>query len=215
MKLILLGIPGSGKGSVAELLTSELRVPHIAPGDILREELKLGSHLGEIARPYMEKGELVPDEVILKEMKKRLRSPENEKGFILDGFPRTVVQAERLEQMLAESKKAIDFALKFEVSEQTVIRRVGGRRICSACGADFNLYTKPPEKVNTCDLCGGKLFQRADDKEEVITKRLEVYREQTLPIEKYYDGQGKLIRLDAEPEPEVVLKEVLRMLEAK
>lgn len=211
----MLGVPGSGKGTLAGLLTSELRVPHFSPGDILREEVRRKSQLGEQARPFMEKGELVPDGIILKMMEKRVDRPECDKGFILDGFPRTVVQAERLEQMLAESKKAIDFALKFEVSEQTVIRRLGGRRICSACGADFNLYTKPPEKVNTCDLCGGKLFQREDDKEEVITKRLEVYREQTLPIEKYYDGQGKLIRLDAEPEPEVVLKEVLRMLEAK
>ncbi|MGB2768171.1 MAG: adenylate kinase [Candidatus Zixiibacteriota bacterium] len=215
MNLILLGVPGSGKGTLAGLLTSELRIPRFSPGDILRGEVRRKSQLGEQARPFMEKGELVPDGIILMMMEKRVDRQECDKGFILDGFPRTVVQAERLEQVLAESKKAIDFALKFEVSEQTVIRRLGGRRICSACGADFNLYTKPPEKVNTCDLCGGKLFQREDDKEEVITKRLEVYREQTMPIEKYYDGQGKLIRLDAEPEPEVVLKEVLRMLEAK
>lgn len=211
----MLGVPGSGKGTLAGLLTSELRIPRFSPGDILRGEVRRKSQLGEQARPFMEKGELVPDGIILMMMEKRVDRQECDKGFILDGFPRTVVQAERLEQVLAESKKAIDFALKFEVSEQTVIRRLGGRRICSACGADFNLYTKPPEKVNTCDLCGGKLFQREDDKEEVITKRLEVYREQTMPIEKYYDGQGKLIRLDAEPEPEVVLKEVLRMLEAK
>ncbi|MGB2990374.1 MAG: adenylate kinase [Candidatus Zixiibacteriota bacterium] len=215
MTLIWLGVPGSGKGTLAGLLTSELRIPRFSPGDILRGEVRRKSQLGEQARPFMEKGELVPDGIILMMMEKRVDRQECDKGFILDGFPRTVVQAEKLEQMLAESKKAIDFALKFEVSEQTVIRRLGGRRICSACGADFNLYTKPPEKVNTCDLCGGKLFQREDDKEEVITKRLEVYREQTMPIEKYYDGQGKLIRLDAEPEPEVVLKEVLRMLEAK
>lgn len=211
----MLGVPGSGKGTLAELLTSELGVPHISPGDILREEVKRESQLGEQARPFMEKGELVPDGIILKMMEKRVDRPECDKGFILDGFPRTVVQAERLDEVLAESRQAIESVLKFEVSDQTIIKRLGGRRICSACGADFNLYTKPPEKVNTCDLCGGKLFQREDDKEEVITKRFEVYREQTLPIEKYYDGQGKLIRLDAEPEPEVVLKEVLRMLEAK
>lgn len=215
MNLVLLGAPGSGKGTIAELLTSEMGVPHISLGDILREEKKRESQLGMEAQPFMEKGELVPDGIILTMMEKRVHQPDCDKGFILDGFPRTAVQAERLDQMLVESTKAIDCALKFEVSEQTVIRRLGGRRICSACGADFNLYTKPPEKVNTCDLCGGKLFQREDDKEEVITKRLEVYREQTLPIEKYYDDQGKLIRLDAEPEPEVVLKEVLRMLEAK
>ena len=109
----------------------------------------------------------------------------------------------------------IDFVLKFEVSDRTVMRRLGGRRMCSACGTDFNLHSKPPGKVNTCDLCGGKLLQREDDKEEVIANRLKVYREQTLPVEKHFDGQGKLLRVDAEPDPEAVLKEVLRMLEAK
>ena len=212
MKLILLGIPGSGKGSVSELLTSELRVPHIAPGDILREELKIGSQLGEIARPYMEKGELVPDEVILKVMKKRLRSPENEKGFILDGFPRTLVQAQRLDQMQAGSKGSIDCVLKFELSEQTAMKRLSGRQTCSVCGALFNLYGKPPKKKDVCDVCGGALFQRADDKEEVIRNRLEVYRDRTRPIEEYYDHQGKLTRIDGEPNPYVVLEEILKVL---
>jgi adenylate kinase len=212
MNLILLGAPGSGKGTLAGLLTSELGIPHISPGDILREEVKQESQLGRQARPFMEKGELVPDEIVLKMMEKRVGRPDCSRGFILDGFPRTAVQAERLDITLAESPKAVHLALKFEVSDQTIIKRLGGRRICSACGVDFNLHTKPPEKADTCDRCGGKLLQREDDKEEVISNRLRVYREQTLPIEKYYDGQKKLIRVDAEPGPETVLKEILRML---
>jgi adenylate kinase len=214
MNLILLGAPGSGKGTLAEFLTSELGVPHVSPGDILREEVKRESELGRQARPYMEKGELVPDQIILEMMERRVSQPDCDKGFILDGFPRTSVQAQSLDQMLAGSKKGIDIVLKFEVSDQTVMKRLGGRRICSACGIDFNLYTKPPEEADACDRCGGRLLQREDDKEEVISNRLKVYREQTLPIEKYYDGQEKLIRVDTEPGAETVLKEILRMLKA-
>jgi len=213
MNLILLGAPGSGKGTLAKLLSSELGVPHISPGDILREEVKQGNPLGKIAKPFMEKGELVPDQVILKMMEKRIGQPDCGQGFILDGFPRTIVQTERLDQMLSDSNRSIDFALKFEVSDQCALKRLGGRRICSVCGADFNLYTRPPQKRNVCDICGGKLFQRPDDKEEVISKRLKVYREQTLPIEKYYNHQGKLIRINSEPNPDVVLKEILKVLE--
>lgn len=213
MNLILLGAPGSGKGTLAKLLSSELGVPHISPGDILREEVKQGNPLGKIASPFMEKGELVPDQVILKMMEKRIGQPDCGQGFILDGFPRTIVQTERLDQMLSDSNRSIDFALKFEVSDQCALKRLGGRRICSVCGADFNLYTRPPQKRNVCDICGGKLFQRPDDKEEVISKRLKVYREQTLPIEKYYNHQGKLIRINSEPNPDVVLKEILKVLE--
>jgi len=212
MKLILLGAPGSGKGTLAKLLSSELKVPHISPGDILREEVKQGSQLGKTARPFMEKGELVPDEIILKMMKKRIAQPDCGRGFILDGFPRTIVQAVRLDEMLSESNKNIDFTLKFEVSEKTATKRLGGRRICSVCGADFNCYTKPPRKGNVCDVCGGELFQRPDDKEEVISRRWKVYQEETLPIEKYYNHQGKLIRINSEPTPDVVLKEILKAI---
>ncbi|KPK99922.1 MAG: adenylate kinase [candidate division Zixibacteria bacterium SM23_73_3] len=213
MNLILLGAPGSGKGTLAKLLSSKLRVPHISPGDILREGVKQDSPLGQIAKPFMTSGSLVPDEIIMKMMEKRIIQPDCGKGFILDGFPRTIVQAERLDQMLSNSGRSIDFALKFEVSDECALERLGGRRICSVCDADFNLYTKPPKKENVCDICGGKLFQRADDKEEVISNRVKVYREQTLPIEEYYNHQGKLIRINSEPNPNVVLKEILKVLE--
>jgi len=211
--LILLGASGSGKGTLAKLLTSELGVPHISTGDILREEVKQGGSLGKIAKPFMEIGELVPDEIILQMMEKRIAQPDCGQGFILDGFPRTIVQAEKLDEMLSASNRSIDFTLKFEVSNECALRRLGGRRICSLCGADFNLYTKPPQKEGVCDICGGKLFQRADDKEEVISSRLKVYLEQKLPIENYYNHQGKLVRINSESSPDMVLKEILKVLE--
>ncbi len=214
MNLILLGAPGSGKGTLAQLLSSELGVPHISPGDILREEVKKDSRLGKMAAPFMEKGELVPDVVMIKLMEQRMDEPDCEHGFILDGFPRTIPQAQQLDQFLSRSNKRIDFAVKFEVSEKCALKRLGGRRICSRCGADFNLYTKPPRKENVCDLCGGKLFQRKDDNEEVIYNRLKVYGEQTLPIEEYYNHQGKLLRINTENSPDMVLKEILEVLEA-
>jgi adenylate kinase len=215
MKLVLLGAPGSGKGTLAQLLSNKLGVPHISPGEILREKLKLKSGLGQMAEPFMEKGELVPDEVILKMMEKRISRPDCKRGFILDGFPRTAVQAESLDRMLASSKKSIDFVLELEVSKRTVMRRLGGRRICSVCGADFNIYTKPPQEDDRCDSCGGGLFQREDDKEEVIAHRLKVYRKESRPIEKYYNHQGKLIRINSEPDAVLVVKEILKVLEGK
>lgn len=212
MNLVFLGAPGSGKGTLAQLLWSILGVPHISPGDILREEVKLNTKLGQTAKPFMEKGELVPDSIILKMMEKRISQPDCDKGFILDGFPRTIGQAVGLDEMLSRSNKSLDRVLKFEVSDECAVRRLEGRRICSVCGADFNLYTKPPQKENVCDLCGGTLFQRADDQEEVVFTRLKVYKEETPPLQEYYNHQAKLIRINSEPDSDVVLKEILKVL---
>ncbi len=212
MNLIFLGSPGSGKGTLAKLLASALGVPHISPGDILREEVKQKSVLGQLAFPIMKKGELVPDQIILKMMKKRITQADCLKGFILDGFPRTQTQAAGLDDMLSSLNRNIDWALEFEVSDECAVRRLGGRRICSVCGADFNLYTKPPQTEEVCDICRGKLIQRADDQDEVILNRLKVYREETLPLEEYYNHQGKLIRINGEREAEVRLKDVLKAL---
>jgi adenylate kinase len=215
MNLIILGPPGSGKGTLAKLLSSELGVPHISTGDMLREEVHQGSLLGEIAKPFMGTGKLVPDEVMVNIMENRLGRPDCRRGFILDGFPRTVFQAVRLDQMLSAFGRQIDFALRFVVSEGCVLRRLGGRRICSACGTDYNLRRKLPRKEGVCDICGGKLQQREDDREEVILKRLKVYREKTLPIEDYYADQEKLVRINGEPEADVVLQEILNKIQTQ
>jgi adenylate kinase len=163
----------------------------------------------------MKEGELVPDEIILKMMERRIKQADCLKGFILDGFPRTRTQAEGLDELLSGLNRKVTWALEFEVSDACAVRRLGGRRICSVCGADFNLYTKPPRQEGICDICGGKLLQRADDKDEVILNRLKVYREETLPLEEYYQRQGKLMRINGEMEAEVRLQEVLKALGIK
>ena len=213
MNLIILGPPGSGKGTLAKLLSSESGVPHISTGEILREEVHRGSPLGQTVKPFMDAGKLVTDEVMLRVVQGRLGRPDCKKGFILDGFPRTILQAVRLDQMLSALNRQIDLAMRFVVSEQCVVRRLGGRRICSSCGADFNLNSKPPRKEGLCDVCGGKLCQREDDREDVILDRLRVHRKENLPIEEYYAGQNKLIRINSEPAATVVLEEILKKIE--
>ncbi|MGB8656175.1 MAG: adenylate kinase [Candidatus Zixiibacteriota bacterium] len=212
MNLIFLGSPGSGKGTLAKRLSAELGVPHISPGDVLREEVKSDTQLGRTARPFMEKGELVPDEIILRMMEKRLAQADCDPGFILDGFPRTLNQATKLDEILYRLNRSLDFAFEFEVSDQCALRRLGGRRLCSVCGADFNVFTRPPQRENVCDLCGGRLIQRADDKDEVITNRLRIYGEEASPMEEYYNHQGKLVRINGEHKLELRLEEVLKVL---
>jgi adenylate kinase len=215
MNLIFMGSPGSGKGTLAKLLSSTLGIPHISPGEILREEVKQDSELGKSAFPFMQKGVLVPDEIILRMMEKRIQQADCRKGFILDGFPRNQIQAEGLDELLSGLNRKVTKAMEFEVSDACAVRRLGGRRICSVCGADFNIYTKPPRKEGLCDVCGGKLIQRSDDQDEVILNRLKVYREETFPLEEYYRHQGILIRINGELEAEVRLKEVLKALEVE
>jgi adenylate kinase len=215
MNLVLLGPPGSGKGTLAKLLSSDLGVPHVSTGDMLREEAKSGSLLGKKVRGFMVKGELVPDEIILEVMKERIRKADCHKGFLLDGFPRTMTQALGLDELLEGSSQNIDLVFKFEVSDHCALRRLEGRLICPACGADFNLYTKPPQDDLRCDHCGSELHQRPDDAREVILNRLKVYEEQIMPIEEHYDKQGKLRKIDGEFDPNSIRKKVLSILQSE
>jgi adenylate kinase len=212
LNFIFLGAPGAGKGTQAELLSLKLNIPHISTGDILRDEVKKGTLLGEKVMVFMSKGELVPDGLILEVVKKRLEEQDCEKGFILDGFPRTQVQAESLDRLLNGISKKIDGVIKIRVSDETIIKRLSARLVCELCGADYNLETRPPKEAGRCDLCGGELEQRVDDNREVILKRLEVYVRLTQPLESYYQGQGKLIEIDGEKDKKLVLEEILKVI---
>lgn len=212
MNFIFLGSPGAGKGTQAALLSEKLGIPHISTGDMLREELKKGTSLGLKVKAFMAKGELVPDQMILEVMKKRLEEKDCEAGFILDGFPRTLVQAEGLDALLKEINKRIDEVVKIRVSKGTVVKRLSARLVCPRCGADYNLETRPPKQAGICDLCGGILEQRIDDREDVILNRLQVYEKQTQPVESYYQEQGKLLEINGEKDKDLVLQEILNSI---
>jgi adenylate kinase len=184
MRLVFLGPPGSGKGTQAKILAGKKNLKHISTGDVLRDAVKKGTELGRKAKAYMDAGDLVPDDIILGMIKEILHN--NREGFILDGFPRTAIQAEGLDNMLKELKLKLDAAVNLDVRDEEVLRRLTGRYFCNKCGADFNVNTRPPRKAGICDNCGGKLVQRDDDRTEVIENRLKVYREKTKPVEDYY-----------------------------
>lgn len=212
MNFIFLGSPGAGKGTQAALLSKKLSIPHISTGDMLREELKKGTFLGLKVKAFMAKGELVPDQVILEVMRKRLEEKDCEAGFILDGFPRTLVQAEDLDALLKEINKGIDRVVEIKVSKGTVVERLSARLVCPQCGADYNLETRPPRQAGICDLCGGVLEQRIDDQEDVILNRLQVYEKHTQPVESYYQKQGKLLEINGEKDKDLVLQEILNSI---
>ncbi|MEV0842648.1 adenylate kinase [Actinocatenispora sera] len=197
MRLVLVGPPGAGKGTQAEFIASHLSVPKISTGDILRANVAEGTELGREAKGYMDAGELVPDQVVINMVRDRLAEPDAEDGFLLDGFPRTVPQAQELDKMLADLGTGLDLVLELVVEEEEVIRRLSGRRTCRGCGKIWHVEFDPPAVAGVCDRCGAELFQRDDDKPETIAERLRVYARDTQPLVAYYGVQGKLVGLDA------------------
>ncbi len=197
MRLILVGPPGAGKGTQAVNLAAHFSIPHISTGDIFRSNLKEGTPLGLEAKSYMDRGELVPDEVTNKMVKDRLGKDDVASGFLLDGFPRNVIQAEVLRAILGEKQTPLDAALELSVQTEEIIKRLAGRRTCKDCQKAFHVDYEPSKVENICDSCGGSLYQRDDDKEEVIARRLEVYNEQTAPIIDFYRREGLLVTIPA------------------
>lgn len=197
MILIFLGPPGSGKGTQAKRLSAEKGWPQLSTGDMLRGAISQGTKLGLEAKSFMDKGMLVPDTVVIGLIAERIGASDCTNGFILDGFPRTIPQAEALDVMLKKVGRAVDQVILFEIEDQELVTRLSGRRTCSKCGAMYHVVTLKPKKDGTCDVCGSALIQRDDDKPEVIKKRLSVYHEQTAPVAGYYQNQQKLARLNA------------------
>lgn len=192
MNIVLLGAPGSGKGTQAGKMTDEFGIPQISTGDILRAALKKGTDMGRRAKEYMDKGALVPDDVIIGIMQDRLKEDDAQKGFILDGFPRTIAQAEALDAMLARMGTSLDHVISIYVSEDELLRRMTGRRTCRNCGAMYHEVFGPPKQKGVCDKCGGELYIRDDDKEETIKARFKVYKDSTFPLIDYYRAKGLL-----------------------
>lgn len=192
MQLILIGPPGAGKGIQADFLTKKFGIPHISTGDMLRSEVKAGSELGVMAKTYMDAGKLVPDDVIIGMVKERLKKDDAKSGFLFDGFPRTVAQAEKLNEMMSSLGVKLSAVVNMEISDETVIRRLCSRRVCPKCNSIFNVLSMKPKIEGVCDKCGGAIIQRDDDKEEVIKGRLSVFREQTEPLLEFYGKTGLL-----------------------
>jgi adenylate kinase len=212
LRLVIFGPPGAGKGTQAKLLSERLGVPHIATGDMLREAVKAGTRLGGLAKKYMDEGRLVPDEVVIGMVEERLRHPDCSKGFILDGFPRTIEQAEALDSELEKLGLKLDAVLNLEVGDEEVVKRIALRRTCRSCGAVFHLIFNPPRREGVCDRCGGELYQRDDDREEVVRNRLKVYRQQTKPLLEFYRRRGLLRDVNGERSIGDVFKEILAAL---
>ena len=215
MQIILLGAPGSGKGTLAADLVRIYNMPHISTGDIFRQNIKAKTELGQTASKYINSGALVPDEVTIAMVADRLAQPSCAAGFLLDGFPRTVAQAEALTSILADLNMALTAVLNLEVKEQTVIDRLSGRRVCAGCGQGYNVVSIPPKVDGICDLCGGKLVQRDDDKPETVMERLQTYRRQTEPLIGYYSRLGLLEIVDNEGAVGSTTEAVCKILDAR
>ena len=212
MKIIMLGAPGAGKGTQAKKIAEKCGIPHISTGDIFRANIKNGTELGKKAKTYMDQGLLVPDELVCDLVVDRIQQDDCKKGYILDGFPRTIPQAESLDKALQAIGEKMDYAIDVEVPDENIVKRMGGRRACVGCGATYHLVYAPTKKEGICDVCGGELILRDDDKPETVQKRLGVYHEQTQPLIDYYKNQGILREVDGSVDMEDVFKVILNIL---
>ncbi|HOX45152.1 MAG TPA: adenylate kinase [Myxococcota bacterium] len=215
MRLVLLGPPGAGKGTQAQRLIEKLGVPQISTGDLLRAAVREGTALGKEAKAFMDRGELVPDRVVIGMVEERLARPDCQRGYVLDGFPRAVSQAEALDGMLARGNQGIDHVVSIEVAEEELIGRLTGRLSCPSCGAMFHKQSSPPKKAGSCDRCGAGLVQRADDNEATIRSRMVAYRKQTEPLKDYYGKRGTLRGIDGLGSPDDITRRIYVALGVK
>jgi adenylate kinase len=212
MNLVLMGLPGAGKGTQAEKIVEKYEIPHISTGDMFRAAIKERTALGLQAKEYMDRGDLVPDEVTIGIVRERLSKDDCQRGFLLDGFPRTVAQAEALESMLTELGRSIDSVINIQVDKEVLMERLTGRRICKECGATYHLVFNPPAQSGVCDKCGGELYQRADDNAETVANRLEVNMNQAQPLLDFYRSKGYLHNINGQQEIEQVFADICELL---
>jgi adenylate kinase len=208
VNLVLMGLPGAGKGTQAEQIVDRYGIPHISTGDMFRAAMKEGTELGLQAKSFMDKGELVPDEVTIGIVRERLSKDDCKKGFLLDGFPRTVPQAEALEDILVQLDKQIDYVINIDVNHEILMDRLTGRRICKNCGATYHLVFNPPTQEHLCDRCGGELYQRADDNAETVQNRLDVNMKQAKPLLNFYETKGYLRNINGQQEIDIVFADI-------
>jgi len=212
MRLILLGPPGAGKGTQAEFIIEKYGIPHISTGDIFRKNIKEGTELGKRAKSFMDKGELVPDSLVVELVEDRLNQEDCTAGFLLDGFPRTEFQAQELDKILSALKIELNAAINISVNPSVLVARAIGRRICKKCGATYHIENNKPQVEGVCDKCGGELYQRADDVEETVKNRISVYTNETMPLIKYYGTQNKLIDIEGEQDIKAVFTDIVNAL---